>query len=176
MDKSLRCHLTAKDLNALEVMLERRGADNGPLSRLLRRKLSAAAFVYPDDIDPQTITINSRIEFQVDGGSPQTRILVYGGEDAFPGMALPITTMHGLALLGLTAPDTIHCERPDGSMEELALSRVLYQPESARRCRVSTSSGSARTYSIVDLDTQRRTAVASNRFQPENDDPGPQAA
>lgn len=156
MDKPAGCQLTIKDVSMLEVMLQRHGNRDEPFTRLLRRKLSAATVVFPDAIDPRATTINSRIELSIDDGPPEARILVYGGEDAYPGIALPITTLRGLALLGLTAPQAINCERPDGSIEELRLHRVLHQPEAARR--------------------SRRMPWTQPRFGPEGDDPGPRAA
>jgi regulator of nucleoside diphosphate kinase len=107
MHKARRCQLTAKDANILEVMLERRGHDDDGFTRLLREKVVMASVALFDGIDPRAATINSRVEYSIDGGPPCKRILVYGGENAYPGMTLPITTMRGLALLGLVAPESI---------------------------------------------------------------------
>ena len=127
MYKPADCQLTTKDANLLEVMLQRHGDRDGPFVRLLRRKLSAATVVFQDGIDARVATLNSRIEISVDGGPAESRILAYGGEDAYPGIALPITTLLGLSLLGLTAPRTIVCERPDGATEEVHLRRILHR-------------------------------------------------
>lgn len=144
MEYAPRCHLTPKDINALEIMLERRGAHDAALARLLRRKLAAARIVFADDIDPHTATINSRVAYRVDGGPVETRILVHAGGDAVAGLpvrSLPVTTLRGLALLGLTAPAEIDCERPDGAREVLTLCGVLHQPEAARRGRAWARQG-----------------------------------
>jgi regulator of nucleoside diphosphate kinase len=137
MDKRADCQLTIKDLSLLEVMLQRYDGDDGPFLRLLRRKLATATVVFKDGVDPRAATLNSRIEISVDGGPVESRILAYGGEDACPGIALPITSLLGLSLLGLTAPRTTLCERSDGTTEEVQLRRILHQPEAAKRSRMA---------------------------------------
>jgi regulator of nucleoside diphosphate kinase len=183
MYKPADCQLTTKDANLLEVMLQRHGDRDGPFVRLLRRKLSAATVVFQDGIDARAATLNSRIEISVDGGPAESRILAYGGEDAYPGIALPITTLLGLSLLGLTAPRTIVCERPDGATQEVHLRRILHQPEAARRSRVAHSLAAAARPeagpSVVALAARRRAMHGSAHgapHEPDGDDPGPQAA
>lgn len=166
MEKPTDCQLTIKDVSLLEAMLQRHDDDDGPFIRLLRRKLATATVVFPDAVDPRAATLNSRIEISVDGGPFESRILAYGGEDAYPGRALPITTLRGLALLGLTAPARIACERPDGAAEQIQLSRVLHQPEAAKRSRIMQPS-------VIAFGARRR---APRLHDPAGDDPGPQAA
>lgn len=183
MHKPADCQLTTKDANLLEVMLQRHDGRDDPFVRLLQRKLSAATVVFQDAVDPWTVTLNSRIELSIDGGPAERRILVYGGEDAYPGIALPITTLRGLALLGLTAPRVVVCERPDGSSEELQLRRVVHQPEAAKQSRrLHAILGDAGQQpgaqsSVVALHARRRIAPQGLAFDdPDGDDPGPQAA
>ncbi len=114
MQNACRCQLTAKDANILEVMLERRRHQDDLFTRLLQQKVATASVALFDGVDPCAATINSRVEYSINGGAPRTRILVYGGENAYPGMTLPITTMRGLALLGLVAPRSIICDGEDG--------------------------------------------------------------
>ncbi len=178
MEQSRRCQLTAKDANILEVMLERRGHQDDRFARMLRRKLAMASVVLFDGVDPRAATINSRVEYSIDGGPPCTRILVYGGENAYPGMTLPITTMRGLALLGMVAPRSIICDDEDGRTEQIRLLRVLYQPEAWRR-RADIRGGSVgtvprRTCDIVLL--QARAWIQTGGAGSDDDDPGPAAA
>ncbi len=133
MQKASRCQLTAKDASILEVMLERRGHCDDAFTQLLRQKIATTSVVLFDGVDPHAATLNSRVEYSIGGGPPCERILVYGGENAYPGMTLPITTMRGLALLGLLAPESIICNKENGRVEEIRLLRVLYQPEAGRR-------------------------------------------
>jgi regulator of nucleoside diphosphate kinase len=178
MNETIRCHLTTKDANILEVMLERLGDGDECIARLLRDKLATATITLHNGVDPRTATINSRVEFSVDGAPSDQRILVYGGESAYPGMTLPITAMRGLALLGLTAPCSIRCDRPDGPSEELRLLRVLYQPEARRSIEDPMAPGALRTAeqsSAVVVGIRRRPRRLSGRG-PDGDGPGPEAA
>jgi regulator of nucleoside diphosphate kinase len=161
------CQLTIKDVSILETMLQRHDDEDGAFVRLLRHKLATAKVVFRDAIDPRSATLLSRVEISVDGGPAETRILAYGGEDAFPGMALPITTIRGLSLLGVTAPGLIVCERADGATESVELRRVLHQPEAAKRSRMTQAA-------VVTL--KAREPVPWPRHDPDGDDPGPQAA
>jgi len=133
MSKQQNCQLTGKDFAILEFILERTPAQNQALLRLLRTKLATATVVSQDDVDRLVATINSRVEYAVDGGPTNNRILIHGQERAVPGLTLPITTLRGLALLGLRAVDSIVVERPDGMREEVCLRGVAYQPEAAKR-------------------------------------------
>ena len=136
MSNAGKCHLTTKDLHTLEDLLERSGARDEAFLRLLRRKLSTAVVVFPEDVDPRIATVNSCVDFTVDGVRSDDHILVPGEERVVSGTPLPITTLHGLALLGLMEDEAIVVERPDGRREEIRLDRVTYQPEAARADRL----------------------------------------
>ena len=178
MHKTRRCQLTAKDANILEVMLERRGHHDDGFTRLLREKVASASVVPFDGIDPRAATINSRVEYSIDGGPPCQRILVYGGENAYPGMTLPLTTMRGLALLGLVAPQSIICNDANGRSEEIRLIQVHYQPEAGRRR--GNGSGKVggvpaeRPCDLILLQPKARTKAGDDAY--DDDDPGPAAA
>ena len=133
MSKQPNCQLTAKDFTILEFILGRTPAHDQALLRLLRTKLATATVVSQDDVDRQVATINSRVEYAVDDGPTDNRILIHEQERALPGLTLPVTTLRGLALLGLRAVDSMVVERPDGVREEVCLRGVAYQPEAAKR-------------------------------------------
>lgn len=133
MSKPHPCQLTAKDHSILETLLARSVSHDATYLQLLHRKLSAARIVSEDAIGPQVATINSRVEFTVDGGFADNRILILGKDNIFPGLTLPITTLRGLALLGMAAGETVTIERADGRTEELRLGWVSHQPEASRK-------------------------------------------
>ncbi len=163
------CQLTALDMGVLEGMMDRleaQAAADSDIARLLRRKLAAARVRLCDDIDPFVATINSRVEFHVDHGPIETGVLTHGGERALPGSALPISSLRGMALLGLAEGDTIAIELADGRTEVLGVVRVAHQPEAARLKRRPR-------FGIIDGGRNHRnyTPIGS-----EDDDPGPHAA
>lgn len=173
MESDPPCRLTALDMSVLEGMMDRLEAQaqtDTTIARLLRRKLAAARVEFRDDIDPRVATINSHIEFRVGRGNVEPCVLTHGGENALPGSALPISTLHGLALLGLAEGDTIAIELADGRTEILGVVRVAHQPEAARLKRKP-----ARFGVISGTRDQHRPAGAIPR-EPDEDDPGPHAA
>lgn len=183
--KQPHCQLTARDFTILEVILERTPVGDRAFRSLLQGKLSSAKVVFREDVDPQVATINSRVEYSVDDGPVDNRILIHGDDGAVQGLTLPITTLRGLALLGLRADDVIVIDRAHGPAEEMRLHRVAYQPEAARRKEL------AKQQLLPGLDAQSersqvielghfRTSAAVNPARPTGDpsdeDPGPEAA
>ena len=158
--------LTTKDFSILERIANNRLQGDETFRRLLRHKLSAAKVVFPDDIGPETATIGSRVEFSIDGRFTENRILVHGDSDGFSGLALPITTLPGLALLGMSEGDVTEIETPDGTKQELRLDRMWSQGR-------STNAGAGAT--VIALGA-RRPPARVRQMEPNDDDPGPTAA
>lgn len=167
-----RSYFSEYTFRILEAMLDDTTHHGQAFLRLLRNKLSNGSVVFQDDhIDPQIATINSRIDFSVGADLRENRVLVRNGGVEVVGLHLPITTLRGLALLGLTAGETIEVTRSDGAIEVLCLTKVCYQPEAHRRAR-ALQNGSP-------FEPARPTAslsAASSRPGEEDWDPGPRAA
>jgi len=187
MPKLAHCFLSTKDFTALETLLEREAYREEAFLRLLRSKLSTATVMLQEDMGPDIATIDSRIDYVIDGRQSDSRILVLGRENALSRFSLPITTLRGLALLGLLAGDTITVARPEGGVEELHLERVAFQPEADRRERLldrpparpehdgpSSNAGA----SVIAFPGWRKPAAAAtgDELPPDDDDPGPRAA
>jgi regulator of nucleoside diphosphate kinase len=163
--------LISKDHVYLETLLHAQQRDT-PFSQLLRRKLETAEVVLPELLDSQTATIDSQITFSVGGGSSEHRVLTRQEQDRAPGPAvpLPVTTMRGLALLGLKAGDIFALRTESGIIEPLRLEKVI-QP-------LQWSLGrQKKDKSVVAFPpptaAMRHPAPTTG---PEDDDPGPQAA
>ncbi len=179
MSNAARCQLTTKDLTILEHMLHKAAPADEVFARVLRHKLSTAQIVFRDDVDPDIATINSRIDYTIDGGPIQTRTLVHGADAVFPGMTLRISTLRGLALLGMAEGDSCLLPEIDGRQESVKLQRIAYQPEAALRQRkaaaiaVSSLRGES---SVVDFRWGGKPKLPAGTATPDDDDPGPQAA
>lgn len=173
MERDPPCQLTALDMSVLEGMMDRlvsQARADSAFSRLLRRKLAAARVRFHDDIDPHIATINSRIEYRVDSGDVETGVLTHGGENALAGSALPVSSFHGLALLGLAEGDEITIELADGRTEVLGVVRVAHQPEAARLKRKPVRFG------VISGARERHRRADDVPKKPDDDDPGPRAA
>lgn len=127
------CILTTKDLTVLEVMLERSQGFDERLVLLLRRKINSATIMFGDDVPANVATMSSRVIFSVNGRGPDTRVISRDRMAAPVGMFLPVTSIRGLALLGLSEGQECRVAGHDGEEELILLEQVLYQPEAARR-------------------------------------------
>jgi len=165
---SLVPSLTAKDHVFLESLLHAGNHDDAFL-QLLRQKLDTADVLLAQMIDPRTATIDSRIEFSVGGGSSEQRVLTGNEKSATHGVPLPVTTLRGLALLGLKEGTVFPLRKPNGIIEPLRLEKVCYQPESAKRQREPEST-------VVAFPPLSGTIRGTQSRSPDDDDPGPRAA
>lgn len=170
------CILTTKDFTIIEVMRERCLGLDDPMRPLLDRKLASARIVFREDAPPTLATISSRVTYVINGGETDTRILSHGQMSAPTGLYLPIATLRGLALLGLTEGQSIVFQNREGMPEEVLLTGVQYQPEAARRdketaARIATPEQRRSTFRVVG-GSKRAAPFASGNF----DDPGPSAA
>lgn len=161
-------HLTAKDSAYLQTLLASKGQDEDFLA-LLRQKLDNANLLLDHTVDRRVATIDSRVEFTVGGGFTEERILTRDEKGTNPGNALPITTMRGLALLGLKEGDVFPLRKSNGIIEPIKLIKVVYQPESAKRNEQDSSVVQFHPRWMKSLNAGVDTA-------PDNDDPGPGAA
>ena len=186
-----RCVLTTRDHSIVEAMHQRRIASGDAILPLLGRKLAEATVVDVDQVAADIVTLNSRVVFRVDGGTPETRTLVRQEDRGLIGSNLPVSTPRGLALLGMSEGQQAIVERIGGGQETLLVEKVFYQPEAARR--QTTERAPSREDTGEREDTGRRPALrlvhsATPDVQPagdiwrmrqsgrDDDDPGPSAA
>lgn len=170
------CILTRKDFAILEILHQQCLDGRDPLSSILRRKIDAVCLVEREEMPANVASLNSRVSFRVDEHSSDTRTIVHDWMTLPVGMALPITTQRGLALIGLVEGQEFRLINRHGIEESLVLERVHYQPEAANReqnagrefsKQVETKDGSQ----LIRGDRQGRP-----RFPSTLDDPGPSAA
>ena len=154
--------MTAADFRACRELLDA-SAPGTAFATLLRRKLREAAPVRDEDIDPLVVTINSRIEYRIDDEPPQKRVLVRCDfRNGLVGLTLPVTTLPGLALLGLREGQSFAFEE-DGRDRMISVLRVHYQPQAARRGRGPNAHAPSPQAEVVDLSLVRRAHDAAAR-------------
>ena len=123
--------LTAKDFSFLEQMLHA-GGGSDQAHGLIRKKLDEARIVFGTDIDPEVVTLNSRVRYRINGNAPEERTLVAEPGHEVRGMTLQLGTLRGVAMLGMAAGEAVMVPRRDGTIETLVVEAVLYQPEAER--------------------------------------------
>ena len=172
--------LTTKDFTILEVLRDRHHDQTGLLMPLIRNKMEKAIVVFREDLPGDIASINSRVRFRVGAGESDTRVISTGQTHGPVGMFLPITTLRGLALLGLREDQAMSLVNMNGVTEKIVLERVEYQPEAFRREREALGqdelmAGRKPMLRVISGGLgQRRclSAVDGSGF----DDPGPSAA
>jgi len=127
--------LTTKDFTILEAMADNWQGRDDRLVGLFRHKIQKAIVVFRDDLPGDVASINSRVRFRVRGGESDIRVISTGKATGPVGLFLPITTLRGLALLGLRQGQEIEFENTNGVPETMLLEAVEYQPEASRRER-----------------------------------------
>ncbi len=127
--------LTTKDFTILEVLRDRHHDQTGLLMPLIRNKMEKAIVVFREDLPGDIASINSRVRFRVAAGESDTRVISTGQTHGPVGMFLPITTLRGLALLGLREGQAMSLVNMNGVTEKIVLEKVEYQPEASRRER-----------------------------------------
>ena len=97
----------------------------------LKGLLDVADVVAPEGIDPDVVTMNSRVRLE-DLESHEKSILtvVYPGDTAPDAGKVSVLSPIGMAVLGRRAGDVIQRRVPAG-VRRLKLLKVLYQPEAA---------------------------------------------
>jgi regulator of nucleoside diphosphate kinase len=161
-------HLTAKDHVFLESLLLA-GRNTDAYLQLLRHKLETATVVPTELVHARTATIDSRIAFSVGGGAAEQRVLSRDEKSATHGLSLPVTTMRGLALLGLKEGDVYPLRKENGIIEPLRLEKMLYQPEAARRREHAAATAAV-------LQFRSGSPATGPAAHVSEDDPGPSAA
>lgn len=174
------CILTTKDHTILEVMFERCLGQDDPMAALLKEKLDTVRVVFGDDISATVATLNSRITFSVDGREPDTRVISHERMQSPVGLFLPLTSLRGLALIGLSEGQLFRFAGQDGVHETIVLESVLYQPEAARREKEALTRMAPPVHSRPTLTLIQGSARTSGRPASVGpggyDDPGPSAA
>lgn len=168
-----RCLLTTKDYSILEAMLDH-GHDDA-LTQLIRRKLDHAIIVFREDVPAGFVTLNSRVSYRVGNAAPETRIVSQSRLNGLVGFVLPLTTLRGLALLGLAKGQSITVTTAKGEPEMLSVEQVLFQPEAAGRMLTRSRSLGRRPRLVYDADALP-SAILAEDPTPVPDDPGPSAA
>lgn len=177
------CQLTTKDFAIVKSMLDRLAWSGGPLVELLRRKLASAQVVFSNEADADVVTLNCRVVFSVDGGSPHTRVVTQGPIEGMVGLTIPITVPRGLALLGLRKGQSISVDCGRGVTETVRVDDILYQPRTAGadpELPQADAEQPVRRFPVLVFSADSPQPLGApkkiRQFSDDGDDPGPSAA
>ena len=121
------CCLTEPDVRLLEKAVAINGGMDTPIGRALAEKLRHVELrsAIPDDY----VTLNSQVNFRVDGRPPLSRVLVHWDKFCVPGLHLSLHTPWGITLLGMKAGHEAAVYWRDGIAEMIKVELVVHQTE-----------------------------------------------
>ena len=99
--------------------------------RALGNQLGQSSVVSAADVDPEIITMNSKISVQeLDTGKRRTVTLVYPHDTGSDGERISVLTPLGKSLLGARVGDTIEWTARRGP-RRMWIEKIVFQPEAA---------------------------------------------
>ena len=126
--------ITETDRTRLQEMmraLRTVGDPYGSHLRELDRELSEADVAPAAEVEPDVITMNSRVRTRdLDSDVTQTFTLVYHGESGMFDNRLSVLTPLGIRVLGCRVGDVVEWPVRRG-VRRLSIEEILYQPEAA---------------------------------------------
>lgn len=129
---NLRPSITISSLDAdrLAKLLDSLEDKEFPGKDELQIELDRANIVTPEQMPPNTVTMNSTVRFKVaDSGKEFALTLVYPNAAGKSKDTISILAPIGSALLGLSEGDQIEWPKPGGGLLKVVIIEVLYQPE-----------------------------------------------
>lgn len=97
----------------------------------LRAEIERAKIVDSKDIDPDVVTVNSRVRIQdLDSGEEKDYTLVYPLSADIVQGKISVLVPLGTALIGFRKGDVVEWKVP-GGLRKFKIKKVLYQPEAA---------------------------------------------
>jgi regulator of nucleoside diphosphate kinase len=118
-------------INKLFSLYIYRDDEAGKNQKKLKDKLHVASITHPEAIEPDVITMNSKIRFKNNNdGTEHIFTLVFPHEANIDESKISIFSPVGIALLGARVGDILQCETPTGEIE-IDVEEILFQPEAS---------------------------------------------
>ena len=103
-----------------------------PLGELIAMVTSEADVVPRERVAADVVTVNSTVSFREgSGGAPHRVTVVYPQDVSIPERRISLLSPVGRALLGRRVGDFAHIAMPDGTMREIRIVEMHYQPEAS---------------------------------------------
>ena len=101
----------------------------------LADELGRASIVESSRVQPNVVTMDSRVEVVFDENTSNSRVLtlVYPGEQNISEGKISVHTPVGTALIGLVEGQSIDWETRQGKLKRLTVTKVIYQPEASEQ-------------------------------------------
>lgn len=124
------------DAERIDMMLEHPEFASSPVAQALNAEIDRAEIVAPEDIPADVVTMNSRVRFiDLSNQEEHTRTLVFPQSLTDSNEQLSVMAPIGAALLGLRVGNDISWHLPNGTVTQIKVIELLYQPEAAGEYR-----------------------------------------
>ncbi|ASJ71442.1 nucleoside diphosphate kinase regulator [Granulosicoccus antarcticus] len=122
--------ISTLDVDRLESLMRKLPASEFPGRESLQAELDRAQVVDPQEIPATVVTMNSTVRFAiVETSEVFSLTLVYPNDMGDGEGRISILAPVGSALLGLKEGDIIEWPKPGGSVQNVRIEEVMYQPE-----------------------------------------------
>ncbi|WP_374077088.1 nucleoside diphosphate kinase regulator [Bdellovibrio bacteriovorus] len=129
MNTENRIFITDQDYHRLTALVSQ---VEGQWAEALEEELSRANVISQKEIPHDVVTMNSRVKFLDEStGSESEMTLVYPQDAKLEAGRISILAPVGIALLGLSAGQSIDWKMPNGATKKLKVQEVIYQPEAS---------------------------------------------
>lgn len=98
----------------------------------------ARADIFPDEASRDVVRMGSTLDYRTDLGEQRTVTLVFPAEEDIAAGKVSVITPIGIALIGLSAGDTMDWRTRDGRVQRLTVTR-LHQREPAVQAAAAAS-------------------------------------
>ena len=131
------CVLAHGDRTALIQRLDRPPGGDAWVLAVARAKIGLARVAAASDLPADRIGVGSRFAFTLGAREAETAVLAPWDEDVAPLGRIALRTRLGIALLGMREGAHVDVPRHDGTVERLAIDKVLYRPGEAAGAGIS---------------------------------------
>jgi regulator of nucleoside diphosphate kinase len=131
MSTTAQFSMTDRDYAILRgIALARPSGQRGYFD-LLRHKLVNSIILDAEVIDPDVVTMNTKVRYRIGDGRVLEHKLVIGPPREVIGETISLRSLHGLALLGMRDDQEFSFDfgEADTSNQRITVDSVVYQPE-----------------------------------------------
>lgn len=121
--------VTDQDFHRLSALVSQSA---GPWAEALEEELGRAHVISQKDIPNNVVTMNSKVVFYDEASGKESEVtLVYPSDADLAAGRISILAPVGIALLGLRVGQSIDWKMPNGSVKNLKVQSVTFQPEAS---------------------------------------------
>lgn len=121
--------LSSLDADRIYHLIESLPRNSVP-TESLEAELERGTILEPQEISENIVTMNSTVTFSIDSTKDVFSLtLVYPKDVDNTGTKISILAPIGSALIGLSIGDSIQWTKPDGSLVDVTILDITYQPE-----------------------------------------------